>query len=46
MGSETIASTRNFQRRRENANQYASGMPMTSRMAETMMANRSVSVSA
>jgi hypothetical protein len=46
MGSETTASIKNFHRLRENASQYASGTPMISRMAETMMAKRSVSVSA
>src|SRR5579872_5015111 len=39
----TTASTRNFQRRFENAIQYASGRPMTSRRSETITASSSVS---
>src|ERR1700730_3908535 len=46
MGSATTASTRNFQRHRENAIHQAIGRPSISRMADTVIANRSVSQNA
>ena len=46
MGSETIASTTNFHRQRDDASQYPSGNPIAMSITETRIASRSVSASA
>src|SRR4051794_37966634 len=46
MGSATTASTKNFQRQREKAIQYAIGNPSIRRIADTVVASRNVNQNA
>src|SRR5437763_190459 len=46
MGRATIASTKNFQRQREKAIQYAIGNPSIRRIADTVVARRNVNQNA